>query len=96
MEELSKTCYVEKIEEGADIRPRDKFNYSLYLDKKWYSATFKDEYIEKGDPEKIIDAALLTNLVLSPILGIKDIRASNEIDFVGGIRGLKELEKRCE
>ena len=56
----------------------------------------KDQYVEKKDPVKQLDCALLTDLVLSPHLGIHDLRTSDNIDFVGGIRGLKELEKRCE
>ena len=51
--------------------------------------------MRKDDPVKNLDVQLLNDLVLYEILGIKDVRTDKRIDFVGGIRGLKELEKRC-
>ena len=55
----------------------------------------KDEKIDRTNPVTMLDSQLLTNLVLTPILGITDIRCDDRIDFVGGIRGLEELVKRC-
>lgn len=56
---------------------------------------FNLDTIPKNDPIKSLDVQLLNDIVLEPILGIKDLRTDRRIDFVGGIRGLKELEKRC-
>ena len=50
LEKISGPAFLEEIEEGESVRPRGKFNFSVYINKKWYSATFKDEYIEKKDP----------------------------------------------
>ena len=50
MEKLGETSFIEEIEEGHSVRPRGKFNYSVYINKKWYSCTFKDEHLEKKDP----------------------------------------------
>ena len=61
---------------------------------KWYQCNLKPEY-KQQDVIKNLDVQLLNDLVLDDILGIKDVRTDKRVDFVGGIRGLKELEKRC-
>ncbi|CDW79948.1 UNKNOWN [Stylonychia lemnae] len=77
------------------VKPNRKHQFSLYLkDDKWYNCELKPEYTQQ-DPVKNLDVQLLNDLVLDNILGIKDVRTDKRIDFVGGIRGLKELEKRC-
>jgi uncharacterized protein (DUF1015 family) len=76
-------------------KPKSKHTHSLYIDKKWYSCKIVPSKIPK-DPVKSLDVQLLNDLVLDPILGIKDVRTDKRIDFVGGIRGLKELERRCQ
>ena len=68
----------------------------MYLGKRWYSLTLKESKVNTSSPLTHIDAEMLTNLVLDPILGIKDLKKDERIDFVGGIRGLQELERRCE
>lgn len=94
---------IEKIKEagfkvdkkGEDIYyPEAKHCFSMFLDDSWYRLTAKPEII----PDHIIDSldvAILQNRILQPILGIEDPRTDKRIDFVGGIRGLEELEKRC-
>jgi len=67
----------------------------LYLDHKWYSLLVKPDKIDRSNLVKQLDCQVLTDLVLSPILGITDLRCDDRIDFVGGIRGLGELVKRC-
>ena len=67
----------------------------MYLDGCWYKLVAKDEIIPEGIIESL-DVSILQNNVLEPILGIKDVRTDSRIDFVGGIRGLKELERRVE
>ncbi|MCM1171546.1 MAG: DUF1015 family protein [Clostridium sp.] len=76
------------------VSPREKYVYGMYLDGRWYSLT-ADESIREDDPVNGLDVSILQNYLLEPILGIKDPRTDKRIDFVGGIRGLGELEKRA-
>jgi len=79
----------------SDPRPKAKFECSLYIEKKWYALRTKEEKIDHSSVVNSLDTQLLTELILKPILGIEDIRGDDRIDFVGGKRGLGELEKRC-
>ena len=67
----------------------------MLLHKKWYICSIKENDIP-NDPVESLDVSLLQNLLLEPILGIDNPKTNKRIDFVGGIRGLEELEKRCE
>ncbi len=83
------------IEEAEDkVKPKKKGEFGLFIDDKWYRLNAKD-IIKNNDPVQGLDVSVLQNEVLSPILGIGDPRTDKRIDFVGGIRGLKELEHRC-
>lgn len=73
--------------------PSKKGEISMYLFGEWYRLTVKNEYTSK-DPIDGLDVSILQNNVLGPILGIDDPKTDKRIDFVGGIRGLKELERR--
>ena len=79
-------------------RPRlsEKGEFGLYLEKKWYLVTAMDELLKNGDPVERLDVAILQNQLMDPVLGIKDPRTDKRIDFIGGIRGLGELEKRVD
>jgi uncharacterized protein (DUF1015 family) len=66
----------------------------MFLNEQWYRMEAK-EYIISDDPVEGLDASILQNLLLAPILDIDDPRTNKRIDFVGGIRGLEELERRC-
>ena len=66
----------------------------MYLEGRWYSLVAKTGRYDDNDPIGVLDVTILSNLVLDKILGITDLRTSKRIDFVGGIRGLAELEKR--
>lgn len=77
-------------------KPKKLHNFSMYLDSKWYSLTAKPCTYNDNDPIGVLDVTILTNQVLSPILDIQDLRRSKRIDFIGGIRGLKELKKRVD
>ena len=82
---------------GADVcRPCALHNFSMYLGGKWYSLTAKPGRYDDADPIGVLDVTILSNLVLDKILGIKDLRTSDRIDFVGGIRGLGELSRRVD
>ena len=75
-------------------QPRRKGEIAMYLDGHWYRLTAGEKLLSE-DPVKSLDVSLLQDNVLDKILGIKDPRTDKRVDFVGGIRGLKELEKRC-
>lgn len=75
------------------IRPSKKGQVSMYIDNTWHLLEIKDEY-KNTHPVDGLDVALLQNNILSPILGINDPKTDKRIDFVGGIRGIEELERR--
>ncbi|WP_304941779.1 DUF1015 domain-containing protein [Vallitalea guaymasensis] len=81
---------------GGSYRPVDKHTYGMYLDNKWYKITAKDEITNKENIVDRLDVAILQDNLLGPILDIKDPRTDKRIDFIGGIRGLKELERRVD
>ena len=82
---------------GEDIyRPQRRHNFSMYLEGKWYSLTARPGRYDDGDPIGVLDVTILSRLVLDKLLGIKDLRTDNRIDFVGGIRGLGELSRRVD
>jgi uncharacterized protein (DUF1015 family) len=88
--------FVIKEKGGKIYRPSKLHNFSMYLGGKWYSLTAKPETYDDNDPTGSLDVTILTNQILTPVLDIQDLRRSKRIDFVGGIRGLGELEKRVE
>ena len=79
---------------SAPIRPGRKGQVSMLLDNTWYALRCRDEFVSP-DPVDGLDVAFLQKEVLSPVFGIEDPSTDNNIDFVGGIRGLEELERRC-
>ncbi len=95
---ISKLEKVFEINEiGSEIyKPTHLHNFSMYLDTKWYSLTAKEGTYNDNDPIGVLDVTILSQLVLDDILGIKDLRTSKRIDFVGGIRGLGELKRRVD
>ncbi len=92
VEKLSKTFHISEFNENRPYKPGKKGEFGMYLEGKWYRLTTKDEFIS-DDPVESLDVSILQNNVLSPILGIKNPRTDKRIHFVGGIRGLKELEQ---
>ncbi|HZK01603.1 MAG TPA: DUF1015 family protein, partial [Anaerovoracaceae bacterium] len=94
LSKLSKDFIVEQINDDS-IRPNSRHVFSMYLNKTWYRLEAK-ECIISSHPIDGLDVSILQDRVLSPILGIQDPRTDKRIDFVGGIRGLKELEKRVD
>lgn len=83
-------------EDITKIAPKGKHNLSLLIENVWYSLDLKEELYNNSSPLTHLDAQMLSELVLDPILGIKDLKRDQRIDFVGGIRGLRELERRCQ
>ncbi len=100
---LSKADFIKKIEEKFDVleigndayRPKELHEFGMYLDGTWYKLTSKPGTFTE-DPIGILDITILQNNLLDPVLGIKDQRTDKRIDFVGGIRGLQELENRVK
>ncbi|MBP3277758.1 MAG: DUF1015 domain-containing protein [Butyrivibrio sp.] len=82
-------------EEAHQVKPEKNAEFGMYLDKKWYRLSAHKDIL-KDDAVEGLDVSILQNEVLSPILGIGDPRTDKRIDFVGGIRGLSELEKRAD
>ena len=101
---MSKAEFLQKLEKGfvvenkgkAVYKPESLHNFSMYLDGEWYALQARDGVYDDNDPIGVLDVTILTNEVLEPLLDITDLRRSKRIDFVGGIRGLKELSKRVD
>ena len=92
---LSKNFIVEK--KGADIyKPARLHEFSLYLDGEWYSLSAKEGTYDNSDPIGVLDVDISSRLILDEILNLKDLRSSDRIDFVGGLRGLGELKRRVD
>ena len=68
----------------------------MYLDSRWYRLVIRPELVPVNDPVARLDVSLLSEYLLGPVLGIADLRRDKRIDFVGGIRGLRELERRVD
>ena len=82
---------------GTEIyKPGRLHQFSLYLDGCWYKLTAKEGTYNDNDPLGVLDVNILSKQVLEPLLGITDLRTSQRIDFVGGIRGLGELKRRVD
>lgn len=102
---LSIEDFLDKVLEKFDIaptccseeaKPKDYAHFGMYLDGQWYYLQAKEDIFDKKDPVESLDVSILYNNILSPLLGIGDPRTDERIDFIGGIRGLKELEKRVD
>ena len=95
LEALKKNFIVEK--KGTAIyKPAHLHEFSLYLEGEWYSLTAKEGTYDNNDPIGVLDVDISSRLILDELLEIKDLRSSDRIDFVGGIRGLGELKKRVD
>lgn len=99
---LSKEEFLVEVAKKFDVKnvgtkayaPKVKGKIGMFLDKEWYELTAHDD-IKSTDPVEGLDVSILQNNLLTPVLGIEDPRTDKRIDFIGGIRGLKELERRC-
>jgi uncharacterized protein (DUF1015 family) len=93
---LTKLGEVADVSETSEAEPSAPGSVGVYVGGKWYMARFPESAYDRSDPIRSLDYVVLYDRVLAPILGIGDVRTDNRIDFVGGIRGTKELEKRVE
>ena len=95
LEKLAQNFDVEL--KGSEIyKPKTLHNFALYVAGNWYSLTAKVGTYNDNDPIGVLDVTISSNLILDEILGLKDLRSDKRIDFIGGIRGLSELQKRVD
>ncbi len=92
IKEIEKEFEVVKQKEA--VQPKAKGTFGMYVEGDWYLLTAKEEILS-DDPVDGLDVSILQDNILNPVLGIKEPRTDKRIDFIGGIRGLSELEKRC-
>ena len=90
---LNDVVTLTKVEKA--FHPEEKGTFAMFLDDKWYSLKAPEKAFASEDPVKRLDVSFLQDQILSPILGVSDPKTDSRIDFVGGIRGLSELERRC-
>lgn len=102
---LSRPEFLDKVSQKFDIapfsgpgpyRPEQKHHIGMYLEGQWYKLEVRENSFRADDPVERLDVSILQNQLLQPILGIDDPRTDKRIDFIGGIRGLGELERRVK
>ncbi len=101
---LNSDAFLKKVKEKFNIKlidqeeykPTKKHNFSMYLDGNWYSLDAKKEIIHNEQPVGSLDATILTDHILSPILNIHDLKTDKRIGFVSGIKGMKELKNQVD
>ena len=81
---------------ASAYKPEQPPEFSLYLDEKWYRLRVLPGRFDENDPIDVLDVTVSSRLILDELLGIKDLRRDKRIDFVGGLRGLDELKRRCD
>ena len=91
---LSHSFDVEKVE--TQYKPTKRHTFGMLIENDWYKLSAKEQIIDESDPVKRLDVSILQDNLLSPILDIDDPKTNDRIDFIGGIRGLGELERRCK
>jgi len=101
---LSPEGFLQKLEENFEVekkgaaiyKPQRLHEFSLYLGGEWYALRAKPGTYDDSDPIGVLDVSISSQHILDEILGIKDLRRSDRIDFVGGLRGLEELKRRVD
>ena len=96
LELLKENFEVEEYNEVGQFKPYEKHMFGMYIDNQWYILKALENSFDDNSPVDRLDASILQNNILKPILGINDPRVDERIDFVGGIRGLAELEQRVQ
>lgn len=94
MKKVGEKFDIEEYKAEGQLKPAAKHTFGMYMDGKWFKLTAKAGTYNENDPVDRLDVSIMQNNLLRPILGIQDPRTDKRIDFVGGIRGLKELERR--
>ena len=94
LEKIKENFEVEKV--SGQVRPQEKGTFGMYLEDGWYVLKAKENLYEGKDAVGRLDVAVLQDYLLNPVLGIQDSRTDERIEFIGGIRGLSELEKKVK
>ena len=93
VEKISDKFTIEDAPEDKQYHPEEKHTFGMYLDGKWYKLTAKQGTFDEANPVEQLDVSILQKNLLTPVLNIGDPRTDKRIDFIGGIRGLGELER---
>ena len=84
------------VTEVTDSKPKERGSFTVYLEGRWFLCRIRPEDRRPENPVEDLDVSILQNRLLHPVLGINDPKTDARIDFVGGIRGIAELERRCK
>lgn len=93
---VEESFYLSKSESNKPVSPKNKHEFGMYMNKQWFILRAKDGSFDESNPIDSLDVSILQNNLLNPILGISDPTKSERIEFIEGIRGLKELENRAD
>ena len=93
---VEESFYLSKSESNKPVSPKNKHEFGMYMNKQWFILRAKDGSFDESNSIDSLDVSILQNNLLNPILGISDPTKSERIEFIGGIRGLKELENRAD
>ena len=93
---VKESFYLSKSEGNKPVTPKKKHEFGMYMNKQWFILRAKDGSFDENNSIDSLDVSILQNNILNPILGISDPTKSERIEFIGGIRGLKELENRAD
>lgn len=96
LEKIAAKFTVTAVDSRESAKPPAANSFGMYLNRRWYRLHAKPGIFNPGDPVDSLDVSILSKNILQPVLGIGDLRTDERIDFVGGIRGLGELEKRVD
>lgn len=94
MKQVKSNFTVSKCNDKNPYRPEKRHTFGMYLNNQWYKLAAKEGTFNDEDSINSLDVSILQNNLITPVLGITDPKSDKRIDFVGGIRGLKELERR--
>lgn len=93
---LAQNFDIEAAANAEEARPTAKHQFALYLEQTWYRLTLHEGIANESDSIANLDVSISSGLILDKLLGIKDLRTDKRIDFVGGLRGYEELERRVD
>ncbi len=96
LDKLTEWFFVEKVTDKEAAHPKHKHQFALYLEGAWYRLTLHDGLVDESDAIESLDVSVSSKLILDNLLGITDLRRDKRIDFVGGLRGYEELERRVD
>lgn len=94
--EVKERFDVEEITEQQEKRPQERGSFTMYMEDHWFLCKIRSEDRNPSDPVADLDVSILQDKLLGPVLGIGDPKTDGRIDFVGGIRGMEKLVRRCE